>query len=466
MAVEPLTAEQAPAVRGPDPGHLSGSVALLIALAASAASAIFVVEAHSAWAAISARPTDFVCFVGLTLLLQLVTVEIYGRGAVSFASTGMLAVGFVFGPGAAMLVAVIAAFTRLAVRRGKLHRGLFDAAAFALAAGAAAAAYSSFAGDPVFGRVGGALLAGSLFLAVNVGLLSLAMSLSEETKAVTVWRERFQWMTPYGLAAGPLAFAVVLAFEKVGLAGVLAFSLPPAFMMVSARQYLTKTRAAVEELRDANTELSALAERVRKTHRDTIAALSRSMEVKDYDTGEHTGRVSDVAVALADRLGFTGEERDAIEIGALLHDIGKIGIPERILQKPGPLNDEEWGVMKKHPIISEYVLSDIDLHPFVRQIARSSHERVDGAGYPDGLAGEKIPLPARIVLVADAFDALVSDRPYRPGRTVAEAVEELRLHAGTQFCPTVMAAFERIYREDPEFLEAGQPRRPRLVRAA
>ena len=93
--------------------------------------------------------------------------------------------------------------------------------------------------------------------------------------------------------------------------------------------------------------------------------------------------------------------------------------------------------MKQHPVTSDHILSGIEMHPFVRQIVRSSHERIDGKGYPDGLEGEDIPLPARIVLVADAFDALASDRPYRPGRPVAEAMEELRAHVGTQFCPNV-----------------------------
>src|SRR5206468_12902224 len=110
--------------------------------------------------------------------------------------------------------------------------------------------------------------------------------------------------------------------------------------------------------------------------------------------------------------------------------------------------------MKEHPVISEYILQEVDLDPIVLQIARSSHERIDGAGYPDGLAEEQIPIPARIVLVADAFDALTSDRPYRSARTVTAAMEELRAHAGTQFCPKVLEALEALYREQPQLLGA------------
>ena len=205
-------------------------------------------------------------------------------------------------------------------------------------------------------------------------------------------------------------------------------------------------------------ESTELVEKVRRTHLATIAALSRSIEAKDYYTGGHTERVAAIAVALAGRLGLSGVELDAIEVGALLHDIGKIGIPERILHKADRLDPEEWQIMTRHPLISEQILAAIDLPPTVRQIARSSHERIDGLGYPDGLVGQEIPLPARIVLVADAFDALTTDRPYRAARTVAEALAEIRAHSGTQFCPRVVAALDRIQREQPELL-GGPPLR-------
>jgi putative nucleotidyltransferase with HDIG domain len=192
--------------------------------------------------------------------------------------------------------------------------------------------------------------------------------------------------------------------------------------------------------------------RIHRTHLATIGALSRSMEAKDYYTGGHTERVSAIASALASQLGLQGEELDAIEVGALLHDIGKIGIPEAILHKPGSLSEEEWLRVRKHPLTSDYILSEIDLHPFVRQIARSSHERIDGNGYPDGLAGDEIPLAARIVLVADAFDALTSRRPYRAALDPDAALAEIREHTGTQFCPGVVAALEYLWAQDPQRL--------------
>ena len=180
------------------------------------------------------------------------------------------------------------------------------------------------------------------------------------------------------------------------------------------------------------------------------------MEAKDVYTGGHTERVATVAVALARRLGLRNGELEAIEIGALLHDIGKIGIPETILRKQGPLNEAEWAIMRTHPVVSDYILSELELDPIVRQCARSSNERIDGQGYPNGLQGEEIPLAARIVFVADAFDALTSDRPYRRALPLVAALAEIEANAGTQFCTRVVTALRELWRADPRLL-AGSP---------
>jgi HD-GYP domain-containing protein (c-di-GMP phosphodiesterase class II) len=536
-----------------------GDPNVLISVVASASTALIAVLAADAWRAVSSQPGAFVAFFVLTVVLQLVQVEVYNRGATSFAGTGLLAVGFIFGVGAAMAVAVLLGAIVLIARRGRLNRGVFDAAQFSLAAGAGVSVFRAFGAQDwsPAAQLAPAFVGGVVYMAVNVSLLSAAMSMAEARRPLDIWSERFRWLTPYYLAAGPLALSLTVAFDRVGLIGLLAFTMPPAAMMFSVRQYVARTRRSVQEAREANDRLkranselaernddlktlfefagglaarahdrstltayaeealarivgatatisfdetdtgigllsggtriaaihlgdqtdleterwarlreaitpqlatalesTALVEQVRKQHIATIGALARSMEAKDYYTGGHTERVSGVAVAVAARLGYSGAELDAVEIGALLHDIGKIGIPERILHKPGPLDEEEWKVMKEHPIISEYILQEVDLHPIVLQVARSSHERIDGKGYPDQKSGDQIPLPARIVLVADAFDALTSDRPYRSARSVAAAMEELRAHAGTQFCPKVVEALEAVYREQPLLLGA------------
>lgn len=182
------------------------------------------------------------------------------------------------------------------------------------------------------------------------------------------------------------------------------------------------------------------ARRAARSYFATAATLTRAIEAKDPGTSDHTERVADIALRIAEELGFAGDELDAIFVGALIHDIGKITVPDRILLKPGPLEPEELAHIRRHPEASTVLLEGLDLPEVVEQMARSHHERYAGGGYPDGLAGEGIPLPARILCVADALDAMTSDRPYRPARSFAEALAEIDAGCGEQFCPRVVAA--------------------------
>ena len=412
-------------------------LALVVGLAV-AASAGLIASSHQIAATLSHEPLRVATLLALTLALQLFSVQVYGRGSVSVSAIGILATAFVFDTGTTMAVAVAAALVQSVRRRPELYKAIFDTANFALAGAAASLTFEVFESW----RPLAAVVAGVVFAVINNGLLCLAMSFAEQTPIQKIWFERFHWARFHFALFGPVALAATIAYEQVGVAGLVAFTLPPALMILSVRQYLERTAAAVEEAREANLNL-------RRAHKDTIAALSRSMEAKDSYTGGHTERVASVAVGLARRLGYRDEELEAIEIGALLHDIGKIGVPGQVLRKNGPLTDDEWELVKKHPLISDYILSELDLHPFVRQCARSSHERIDGTGYPEGLGGEEIPLPARIVFVADALDALTSTRPYRPARPMLAALAEIRTHAGTQFCPRVVKALEELWRKEP-----------------
>jgi HD domain-containing protein/MASE9 protein len=426
----------------PRPAPLSARVdqrvlALVVGLAVAAGIG-FVVSAQGFVSTVSDEPLRVATLLALTLALQLFSVQVYGRGSVSVSAIGIIASAFLFDTGTAMAIAFLAASVQSARRRPEFYKWLFDAANLALAGAAASLIYEALPGW----RFLAASVAGLAFAAINNGLLCLVMSLAEREPISKIWFERFHWARFHFALFGPVALAATIAYEQVGTAGLVAFTLPPALMILSVRQYLERTAASVEEIREANLNL-------RRAHKDTIAALSRSMEAKDTYTGGHTERVAEVSVGLARLLGYRDEELEAIEIGALLHDIGKIGVPGQVLRKNGPLTDDEWELVKKHPLISDYILSELDLHPFVRQCARSSHERIDGTGYPEGLSGEEIPLPARIVFVADALDALTSTRPYRPARPMTAALAEIREHSGTQFCPRVVSALERLWRREP-----------------
>jgi diguanylate cyclase (GGDEF)-like protein/putative nucleotidyltransferase with HDIG domain len=186
---------------------------------------------------------------------------------------------------------------------------------------------------------------------------------------------------------------------------------------------------------------------IQRLYRESLASLANALELKDRYTSSHAQEVVELSLLLARRLGLTTEELRAVELGALLHDIGKIRIPESILTKPEPLTEEEWRLMRQHTEAGEAILAPIGSLRDVLPIVRSSHERWDGNGYPDGLRGERIPLGARIVSVCDAFRAMVERRPYRPALSPAEAVRELRERSGTQFDPACVETLLDILRE-------------------
>ena len=199
-----------------------------------------------------------------------------------------------------------------------------------------------------------------------------------------------------------------------------------------------------------------LAERLESHYTETIEALSSALEARDPYTEAHTGRIRDLAGAMAVAMRLPADVRRAVRLGALLHDVGKIGIADSILRKAGPLDVSEWEQMRLHPEIGERMLRGIAFLEHALPAIRSHHERWDGGGYPDGSAGEDIPIAARIIAVCDAFDAMTSDRPYRKAMSVEAACDEIRRCAGTQFDPTCAMLLVEMVKNmgDTEGLEA------------
>ena len=171
------------------------------------------------------------------------------------------------------------------------------------------------------------------------------------------------------------------------------------------------------------------------------AVLVRALSERHPDLISHSADVSRMAELVARRLDVAEDQLEPIRHAAELHDVGKVGIPDAILSKPGPLDAEEWAFMRRHTIIGERIVAGAPALAQVGRLVRSSHERWDGTGYPDQLAGEEIPIGSRIIAVCDAFDAMLSERPYKAGRSTSAALAELRRCAGTQFDPAVVEAF-------------------------
>jgi diguanylate cyclase (GGDEF)-like protein len=191
-------------------------------------------------------------------------------------------------------------------------------------------------------------------------------------------------------------------------------------------------------------EGATIVESLEQTFVSTVEVVANALEANDEYTFSHVRWITDTAVQVGRELGLDGDALKRVELGALFHDIGKIGIPSEILQKPGALTPAEWAVVERHPELGERILQPIDRLADVRPIVRGCHERWDGRGYPDGLAGDAIPLESRIVLVCDAFHAMSTARPYRGRLSEAEALRRLREGAGSQFDPSVVGAFVRL----------------------
>jgi putative nucleotidyltransferase with HDIG domain len=237
-----------------------------------------------------------------------------------------------------------------------------------------------------------------------------------------------------------LVFLVDTLLTPIGLlAAIVGQDAPLAFLLVLPLAALLRVFARERTARiDQAIELSA-------AYRGTAFLLGEVIVADDEYTGEHSYGVIALSLEIADEMGLSEDDRRLVEFGALLHDVGKIAVPKSIVNKPGPLDEEEWKVMRQHTVAGQRMLDKVGgSMTDVGAIVRASHERWDGGGYPDGIAGEDVPLPARIVSVADTFHAITTTRPYRPAQSPEAAVKELRACAGTQFDPDVVDALVRV----------------------
>jgi putative nucleotidyltransferase with HDIG domain len=329
------------------------------------------------------------------------------------------------------------------LRRMNAQKAAFNFGNLALAASISGMLFFALSGTPpLYGFSGEsdrlvlalAAMVGSYF-AINSGLLAIAIALHTGQQPWRIWREHFMWLgLGYG-AAGSVAVLLVVALRQVHFSALLV--LPPVVIVA----YLM-LRSSFGRLEDAKRHI----ERVDRLYLSTIESFATAIDAKDETTHGHVRRVQGAAVALARELGHTDEQLlKAIEAAALLHDTGKIAIPEHILNKPGRLTPAEFEQMKLHAPIGAEILSSIDFPYPVVPIVRHHHENWDGTGYPDGLSGTDIPIGARMLAVVDCFDALTSDRPYRRRMTDEEALRIVVERRGTMYDPVVVDTFARAY---------------------
>lgn len=388
----------------------------------------------------------------------------------SISDTFFMTSTLLFGPAPATITIAVDSLVVGVSRRHPLDRVLFNLSSTAFSLWVASHTFFALSGTgPLYDTVTPptamimlplACLAGVYYL-LNSGLLATAISLDKKQPTVQLWRRHFTVISLNYFASASAAFVLVILLKYVSPIAVAALAPVLIIFYLAMRSWLGR-------LDDADKHVA----KVNDLYLSTVSALSTAIEAKDGVTSDHIHRVQGYAMGLARKLHITDPKTlQAIEAAALLHDTGKIAIPEHILNKPGKLTSSEFETMKSHVDVGADILSAIDFPYPVVPIVEAHHENWDGSGYPRGLCGEAIPIGARILSVVDCFDALTSDRPYRPAMTEADAIAIVQERRGTFYDPAVVDMFARVYSEirpdltsRPELQNA--MRRIRDVRAA
>jgi diguanylate cyclase (GGDEF)-like protein/putative nucleotidyltransferase with HDIG domain len=398
--------------------------------------------------------------VALIAIGQVLAIET-DDSSISVTAVGAIAGACLFGTRVAFAAAFVAALVDWGARRSPLHQPLFNIGALTLSTLAAVGVFDLVIMLPLGSRnvevIPAALAASGVYFVLNTGLLAMALALESRQGWWALWRDRFSWMTGHYLVYGAVAAAMVIGYQSMHAYALLVFALPLVLIRRTQEAYLDHTQGSQRKLRKAaetiKTQNVSLAEANRLLRDRSTAAmesLSATVDARDSYTAGHSRRVQKLALAIGRELKLSEAELDLLGHAALFHDIGKLAIPDAILLKPARLSLEEWGTMRKHAEEGARIIERLGFLADAVPAIRHHHERWDGSGYPDGLAGEEIPLGARIIHVADALDSMLTTRIYQAQRPVEEALEQLRSGAGKQFCPRCTRCAESVLTNEVE----------------
>src|SRR5665213_1790873 len=274
------------------------------------------------------------------------------------------------------------------------------------------------------------------YFILNTFAVTAIISLTEAKSFLRVWRECYLWVFPFFFMGAGMAWGFHYVAAKFGWQAAM-LGLPGIYILYAAYQfYLGRLQNEKEHAQD----IAAL-------HLRTIEALALAIDAKDATTHDHLQRVHVYASEIAKELNLSDLEMEALQAAAMLHDIGKLAVPEHIVSKPGKLTPEEFEKMKIHPVVGAEILERVQFPYPVAAIVRSHHEKWDGTGYPDGLRGEAIPVGARILSVVDCLDAVAADRQYRKALPLDQAMNIIAEQAGTAFDPKIVAILQKRYTE-------------------
>lgn len=361
------------------------------------------------------------CFLILSVFAEYIPVTLPHGGHMTIGFPIDFVLILVYGPATAMLITSLSLVIYETVKgKSPWYKRIFDASQYALSAGLAGLVYQYTGGVIGFQNFFKFIIPASLcaltYCLVNLTLVTFVISFYEGSKISKVWRLNFKDNLPTYLSEAPLGLLMAIIYVQVGILGIGLFFLP---LLLARRSFELYTK-------------------MRQMYLDTIRALAAAIDAKDPYTKGHSERVSRVAVALGQLMSLSADELERLEYSALLHDIGKIGIDEAILRKSDGLSEEEYDKIKNHSALGAKIIEPVDFLKKSYETIYHHHEKFNGGGYPDKIKGEEIPLAARIIAVADAYDAMSSDRPYRKRLDRKQILKELEEQSGRQFDPEVV----------------------------
>lgn len=372
-------------------------------------------------------------FVTISIFAEFIPVDLPVGGVISIGFPIDFVLILVYGPALAMLITALGALIgEIIEKKVSWYKIIFNTSQYALTAGIAGIAYQQAGGvvgaQNIFKFILPATICALTYCIVNITFFVMVVSFAQNVRIKKIWRTSIKEMIPSYIAEAPMGFLMAIVYTEVGIVGILLFFLP---LLLARRSFELYTK-------------------MRKVYLDTIRALAAAIDAKDPYTKGHSERVSEMSVVLAQELNLSDNDIENIEYTALLHDIGKIGIDDSILGKKSSLTDQEFDKIKEHTIMGANIIQPVDFLKNSYRAIYHHHERYNGEGYPDGIKSEDIPILARIIAVADAYDAMSSDRPYRKKLSKDKILKELKDQSGKQFDPEIVKALISVLDRERE----------------
>jgi putative nucleotidyltransferase with HDIG domain len=408
---------------------------------------------------------NFLLFICVVAVTQLAGVHLFrkSRSTVTFGTTLIIACIPLFGPLPTVIISTVCGFAsiltdlfttkeKIAGRASLLRRSAFNLGMYTISTACAGRIYILLGGGvgnvAQWSTVIPLTIAGITDYLINITLVLGVITLQTGERPIEIWKRDHQWYAPASIISATIGSGLIaLTYEINILISIAVYVLIISLSYFSSRFYVENLKNYVDELESANLKLE-------QSQVGLLKTLGTVIDAFDAYTFGHSTQVAVYAEAIAEKMGLNQKQKEIIIKGALVHDIGKVGVMDAIIGKQGPLTDEEYRLVKQHPDIGAEILGLMEGFEELVPLVRYHHERWNGSGYPLGLKGEDIPLGARILAVADSVDAMFSDRPYRKSPTYDQIMEELLRCMGTQFDPKVVQAFFTVVKErGPSFFK-------------